>query len=220
MRPPDTPSPRSAGPGGAFVLLASLLVGGCGGGTERPPVPGEARGGVPDLTGARVMVFPAQIVPEVPGGVDAELAFALGERAPRVEWILPAEVRTAARSAPGLDVAVDRLPVRVFLQAEVRRVGDPLYGILRRLGAVTDSQLALIPVAVQHRPPPPPPDSLAGQGEPGPGTIQVSAALIALRTGRVLWYGVEEGASGTAGDPAALASAMDALAARLAPISR
>jgi hypothetical protein len=171
-----------------------------------PPAPGEARGYVPELRGQRVMVLPFQLREGAVGDADAELAFALKGAGPSVEWILPGEIRESLRASPALDAPLEGLPVEVFLRTEVDRLGDPVFGVLRRLGAVTGADVALLPLAVFLRP--------AGEGMPS--RVQVAAALMQVRTGRVLWYGVEA-APGGAGDPAALAAAMDALARKLAP---
>jgi hypothetical protein len=204
---------------GVAALLAALQA--CGGPKELPEA-GESQGAVPDLSGARVMVFPVQAGPGLPGDVEAEMGFALEGRAPAVSWVFPDELRRAAANSPGYDVVVDDLPVGVFLQAEVRRVGDPLYGYLRRLGALVDADAALIPILLQYRLPPPPEPteeraSEAGEtvAAPEPGRGEVTVALISLVSGRVYWFGVVAGQPGPVSDPAVLASTMDALARRL-----
>jgi hypothetical protein len=186
----------------ALPVLALLA---CSG-QARPLGPGEARGAVPELRGQKVMVLPFQIREGVAGDPDAELAFALGSAAGAVEWILPAALREALRTSPGLDAPLTGLPVEVFLRSEVERLGDPVFGVLRRLGALTGADLALLPVAIFAR--------AAEGGEPA--RVQAAAALLSVRSGWVLWYGVESG-TGAGGDPAALAAAMDALGRRLAP---
>jgi hypothetical protein len=175
-------------------------------GKARPLGPGEARGAVPELRGQKVMVLPFQIRQGVAGDPDAELAFALGSSAEGVEWILPEALREALRTSPALDAPLTGLPVEAFLRTEVERLGDPVFGILRRLGALTGADFALLPVAIATHP--------AAGSEPA--RVQASAALLSVRTGWVLWYGVVAG-PGTGSDPAALAAAMDALGRRLAP---
>jgi hypothetical protein len=165
---------------------------------------------VPALTGVRVMVFPVQAQVGVGGDATRELMYAL-DGAPQVEWLTPGAMEATLQASPGLDVRLRDLPVGVFLQREVRRVGDPLYGVLRRLAAVTDAEVALIPVQVRHRAP------AGAEGAVSRGRIEVVATLLSPRTGRVFWTGVVSGRPGAADDPAALASAMEALAARLAP---
>lgn len=169
------------------------------------PTPGY--GGVPDLSGQTLLLLPPQGVEMGLSGVEAELAFSVAERGGRVRWVLPSELRQALSRSPGVPSDPDRLPVGMFLRAEVRRVGDPLYGDLRRLGALVSAGTALIPVAVRHR------EGVAG----GPGAVEISAALVDIRTGRVHWFGVVEGEPGAFGAPAAMASAAAALVRRVSP---
>jgi hypothetical protein len=156
------------------------------------------------------MVLPFQLREGLAGDPDDEFAFALQGTASSVEWILPDEIRAQMRASPALDAPLDGLPVEVFLRTEVDRLGDPIFGVLRRLSAVTGADLVLLPVAVF-------PETVV-EDEGGGARIRASAALMSARTGRVLWYGVEAG-PGHGGDPAALATVMDALARRLAPRS-
>jgi len=149
------------------------------------------------------MVLPVQSrAGGVPGDPDAELAFALSERQGRVQWILPAELRRIAAASPGMGPPLQGLAVGVFLQAEVRRVGDPLYGDLRRLAGMAGAAAALVPVEVRSHP----------AEEPGESTVGFASALIDTRSGRVYWFGIVEGEAGPSGSPAVLASAAAALA--------
>jgi hypothetical protein len=169
-----------------------------------PPEPGTSQGTPPDLRGSRVMVLPLQDNRGVQGDVDAELAFGLNGRGTGVDWILPAKLQEAVDRAPGLNASLRGLPVGTFEAAEVRRVGDPLYGDLRRLSALVDGEVALIPVSAA-----PQPDST------GAFAVRLSTALVHVRSGRVLWFGVVEGDAGPPNDPRALASAVDRLARTL-----
>jgi hypothetical protein len=193
-------------PAGWTLVVCMGLVLGCAGRQAAPEAGGEF-GGVPDLRGRQVMLFPIQAVRGLGEEMDPELelAFALTGRGNQVFWILPAEIRSALRRSPGLQVEIDALPVGMFLRAEVRRVGDPLYGYLRRLGALTGADLALVPVEVRYR----------MAADTIPGAVEIAAALISARNGRVYWFGIVEGQSGGPGDPGSLASAADALARRL-----
>lgn len=188
------------------IVLVSALATGCASSQSALEAGGEY-GGVPDLRGLSVMLLPAQGVRGVAddGSVDLEIAFALEGRSQQVEWVLPEEMRTVLARSPGVQVGIDALPVGAFLRAEVERVGDPLYGQLRRLSALTGAELALIPVEVRYR------DATAER----PGAVEIAATLLTTRTGRVYWFGVVEGAAGSPDDPAALASAADALARRM-----
>jgi hypothetical protein len=186
--------------------LATLLIAGLAGcaGKAPPPGPGTSRGVPPDLRGTRVMVLPVQDNRGVPGDLDAEIAFALGDRGKGVEWIFPEELEHALQRSPGLDTGLHGLPVGMFEGGEVRRVGDPLYGDLRRLSAVVDGEVALIPVS-----------ALLAPTSEDSVQLQLSATLIHVRTGRVLWFGVAGGDAGTGDDPRVLASAVDRLARTL-----
>jgi hypothetical protein len=186
------------------VLLALGLLIGCGGRAAPPPEAGFDRGGVPDLRGQRVLVLPPQIVSGGHRDLEREMAFALTSRSQAVRWVTPDQLRARMDRTPGFGVDPDRLPVEPFLMGELDRIGDPLFGDLYRLAALEDAQLALLPIEVRERP----------DGE-GRRVVEVMAALIHARSGRVLWFGVVEGASGAAGDLAATASAVDALARRL-----
>ncbi|MBT8337041.1 MAG: hypothetical protein KJO11_10585 [Gemmatimonadetes bacterium] len=223
-RPPlrGSPPPRrrdhrhSARAGWALVAaFAAVATGACASGA--PLVPGQSRGYVPSLVGQRVIVFPVQRNFGVDGDPTAEMAFALSGPGAGPEWLLPEDLeRTLARS-PALNAPLENLPVDVFLRAEVNRIGDPIYGVLRRIGAVTDASLALLPVAVRRGAPPT--DSL-GVATDGPVPVEYVAALVDVRSGRVLWFGVEAGQPGTDDDPRRLASAAEALALRLVPPRR
>ncbi|NJD20421.1 MAG: hypothetical protein FIA95_14215 [Gemmatimonadetes bacterium] len=185
------------------TLVLALALSACGRGRTPVPQPGSSQGTPPDLRGSIVMVLPFQSTTGIAGDADAELAFALRDRAPGVTWVLPPRLQQALDRSPGLQVRIHGLQVGVFSSAEVERVGDPLFGDLLRLGSLVDAEAALVP--------------LRAWTVPGEGGTRVlgSAALIHVRTGRVLWFGVVEGTPAEADDPAALASAVDALARTL-----
>lgn len=189
----------------AAVMAVALNLSGCAR-KAAVPEPGSPQGTPPDLRGSRVMVLPAQGVAGVAGDVDAELAFALRDRGAGVTWIFPPRLQEALDRSPGLGGRIHGLPVGVFGAGEVRRVGDPLYGDLRRVAALVDAEVALIPVRAWAWT-----DEAAG----GEVRVRVSAALVHVRTGRVPWFGVVEGEPGPAADPAGLASAAEALARAL-----
>ena len=201
--------------GAARVAFLALLVGAAAscGGTPAPSA-GQARGFVPSLIGRKVIVFPVQRDLGVGGNATAEMVFALQGSGAGPEWLLPDELRSTMARSGSLDAPLENLPVDVFLQAQVDRIGDPIYGILRRIGAVTSADLALIPIAV--RPGPAALDS-TGAVIDGPVAAEYVATLLDVRTGRVIWFGAEGGSRGPVGDPNRLASAAEALARRLVP---
>lgn len=192
-------------PAAAAVLALVLGSAGCASAPAAPPDPGEQRGGLPMLSGQDALLLPVQR-PQLPrDAVDRELQFALDGRAGGVEWIGPEELRRLmGRSV--MEIPIDRLPIDMFFQAEVTRVGDPVYGMLRRVAALTDATVALIPLSVVRRP--------AADGvEAG---LESMATLLDLRTGRVLWLTTVE-AEGDPDAPATLARLMDNLARALQP---
>jgi len=187
----------------APLALVFLMTSNCGPPPE-PPGPGEARGAVPDLRGSTVMVLPVQLKTGISQDllVDPELAHSLRTRGEGVSWVFPPELEEILRRSPGLQAQIRNLPVHVFLQAEVNRVGDPIFGHLVRLAGMTGAEVALIPVELRY-------------GETG--AYVLAAALVGIRTGRVSWYGVLEGDPGEEGNPGTLASATEMLARAILP---
>ena len=185
------------------AILTALVLSACGGNAP-PPGPGTSVGTPPDLRGARVLVLPVQQVFGVSGDADAELAFGLKDRTQDVTWVLAHEVEDVLARTPAINASTRGLPVGFFLQAEVRRIGDPLYGVLRRMSALVDADAVLLPVRATL---------VADVGEDP--SILWSVALIEPRTGRVPWFAVIQGGAFPAGDPRALASSVDVLARTL-----
>lgn len=184
------------------VLVITLAA--CGPRTVSRPEAGYQRGAMPDVAGMRVMVLPLQIGAEAYPDVDPEVRYALGASGPDVAWVFPAELRLALSRNPGMDLPVDNLPVRDFLVGELRRVGDPLFGDLYRLAALADASYALIPV-----------EAHATQGDEGV-SLELTAALVEIRTGYVRWFGVVRGGEGAPDDLYVSATVADALAQRVA----
>jgi hypothetical protein len=190
------------------VMVLIVAQGACSKRAPPPTPETTASAPPPSLTGATVMLLPAQpgpggsIAREPVPGLDAELAFWLAERAPRVSWVFPEEIERILARSPSIEIDLHALAVSSFHAAQVRNIGDPLFGDLNRLGALTNSRAALVPVAA----------GWIGDGA-GSGAVQVSLALIDNRTGRVIWYGVAEGEPGPEGSREVAASAAEAVAA-------
>ncbi len=179
----------------------------CGGRAAAPPSADRPQARPPELTGVRVMVLPAQPGPQTTRageplpGLDREIAFWLAEAAPRVDWVFPPAIQRALERTPSLDIRLDALPVASFHRAEVRNIGDPLFGNLRSLNALMDARYALIPVATAYL-----------VADSGPGRVEMNVALIDTMGGRVLWFGAIAGERGPPGAPDVTASAARALA--------
>lgn len=179
-----------------------LLVNACSG-AQAPPAPGYERGGLPDLGGATVMLLPVQVRVDVHADLDRELEYALRATEARIRWRMPDALGEVMSRNPAEDVPLHNLPVRAFQAGELERIGDPLFGYLYRLGVLSEADFALIPVEARPRP-----------GEDG-ASVQLSVALVDVRTGWVRWFGVVEGAAGPLGDLAAAASVAESLARRV-----
>ena len=186
------------------TLLATVMAFGCAG-TAQPPSVGDSNGFVPDLRGVRVMVFPMQLQAGMSVEVDQEITIALRSGSSDVAWIFSDEIEAIVTRSPSVDTAVRGLPVSIFLSAEVRRVGDPLYGQLRRLGALTNSDIALIPVAIG-------PGALGADEEL---VVEIAATIVNVRTGQVVWFGIVGGRPGPVADFGLVASAVEELAETL-----
>lgn len=195
---------RPRTPAAVGTLLAAVLAFGCGGTTEAP-TPGSFEGFIPDLRGERVMVFPVQIRSGVPGDASPEIAFALRSRSEEVEWIFSEELEGILARSPAVESSVTGLPVAFFLRAEVRRIGDPLFGQLLRLGALADSDIALIPLTVRA----------GAEGAGGTSVVEIVATILNVRTGQVIWFGVVAGRPGSVADFGTVASAVEAFAETL-----
>jgi hypothetical protein len=190
--------------GPALLLVSPLSA--CGG-TTPPPEPGQSRGVPPDLRGRRVILLPVQRVVGVAGDPDAELAFTLRDRGREVDWILSGEVSRVLARSPAIQTQITGLPVGLFLQGEVQRIGDPLFGQIRRMAALVAADAVLLPVRASFER-----DSRDSGASP---RVRFTAALVEARSGRVLWFGVEEGGDFPREDPRGLASAVECLARTL-----
>ena len=196
-----------------FLLATlALLAVSCGGKrpVAAPPAPTEAP--APPLTGYAVMVFPTQrgAVPVADAtaqhfalpaqALDAEIAYWLPQLAGAVKWILPATIQRVVARSPMLAVDMNNLAVTAFHRAQVKRIGDPLFGDLRKLAAVLDARIAVIPVAAEYIGP------TAAETR-----VQIATAVIDALDGTVIWFGVLQGAPGLQGE-AAIASAAQTFA--------
>lgn len=127
-----------------------------------------------NLDGQRVMLLPVRLVDPAP--LNAELAFWLGDRSPATDWILPDELQRAVDRAPAWRVRLDALPRAIAgLRTSSPHLEDPAYGELRRLAALVDATLALMPVSTRQ---------VVDGGAPA---LELTVALVDVRGGQVLW---------------------------------
>lgn len=199
-------------PGGALSkslwLLALAAVVGCGGGgsgASEQPKPSPLLNipmATPVLAGQRVAVLPLTLaVPDlalandpllgsrarVLPWADSLIGEALQGRAPEVTWVLPAELRRAARRATGFATDPDHMGHAILRDPLFKVVPDPLRSQIRTLVALVDARYALVPA------------SLVFLKEPA-GTVkaELSFVIVDARTGAPGWRSV---ASGSAAEP-------------------
>ncbi|MEN8375767.1 MAG: hypothetical protein ABFS34_09990 [Gemmatimonadota bacterium] len=158
---------------------ALLALGACGGGSGFARDPAEPTP-VPRLAGMSVMLFPVQGAPgqdaQAARDVDAEIEFWAADAVTGLRWSLPSDLQVVVDREPALQLRTRGLAIAALLNDDREFVRDPLLGDLRRLGAVADRNLALVPVRVL------PP----GPGGPG---LRLDLALVNTVGGAVLWRG-------------------------------
>jgi len=152
-----------------LVLALTLATTAC----ARQPQGADAPPPAPlDLAGQRIMLMPARA--GEPRELDAELLFWLSDRSPGTDWITPAEIRETVASIPSR-FSLDAPRRIIQAKGEAPRLADPLYGDVRRLAAVLDVQLALVPLGIR-----------VGRDSTGV-IVELAAALASIHGGRVLW---------------------------------
>lgn len=130
---------------------------------------------------------------------DSVIGSLLKARAPEVQWLLPDDLRRAARRAPGMAPDPDRMGTAILLRppGPLATVPDPLRSELRTLAALVGSgggRYVLVPAAVVFRRPRPSGDAPAAAALPqGVGTAELTVALVDVRTGRVGFHTVARG---------------------------
>ena len=143
---------------------------------------------------------------------DSIIGTLLTTRAPEVTWVLPAELRRAARRAPGIAPAPDQMGTAILFRPtkqQPEQVPDPLRSELRTLAAlVGGGRYALIPAGLTFRRTLRPADGRAESQHPT-ATAELTVVLADVRTGRV---GFRTVARGDGDDPwSALTRAMKSL---------
>lgn len=176
-----------------------------------PPLPGSAT--APTFRGIGVLLLPVQegAVPSPDStahhwpidraALDGEIAYWMQQGKPVARWILPATIDRSLARNPGLEIKPRALAVGIFQHAQVKRIGDPLFGDLRRLAGVFDAEIAVIPVAAEYI-----------GATPEVATVNIATAVINAVDGTVLWFGVITGSEKGAPSEAAVAAAAQAFA--------
>ena len=176
--------------------MGFLLAVGCGGKkTDHPPAPiPTAPLPTAGIAGQQVPIWPLTLVAAEDtlhwdalvgdrrvtlDKCDSIIATFLTGRAPEVTWVVPAELRRAARRAVGVATDPDQMGT-AFLRAEALiDVPDPLRYQLRTLVGIAGGRFALVPAGLVYRHAP---GSAAGIA-----TAELSIVLIDTRVGKVGW---------------------------------
>ena len=151
-----------------------------------------------DLGGQRVLILPVQASAGLQftrEDVTNELVSALRGRDTRTQWLDPARLRRSLAASPNFAPDPAALPNDRYEVYGERRVQGGLADALRRSMALTEARLV-------------DPDS-------APPFVRMSAALVDARTGLLVWWGEADGTPAAATDRALIASAAEAMAARM-----
>jgi hypothetical protein len=114
---------------------------------------------------------------------DSIIATLLTARAPEVTWIKPAELRHAARRAPGIAADPDQMGTPFLRGDKIVDVPDPLRYQLRTLVGLVGGRYAMIPAGLVYR-------RQAGKTD---ATAELSIVMIDTRVGKVGWRTVARG---------------------------
>jgi hypothetical protein len=189
------------------ILLLGLLAPGVlsaqrSGSTQKPAAPVAVALSTAGLAGQVVAVLPLTMVvsdPKLPGGTgpaaratllkwaDSSFSDVLLERAPEVQWVLPAALRKAATRSGGLIPSPDKMGQSVMRSPGFKDMPDPLRSYVRQLVALAGgARYALIPAAMWITP-------TAGDSL----RVDLSAVLTDARIGRVMWRTFASGSGET-----------------------
>jgi len=183
-------------------LVAGLLIAACGGKkTDKPPVPvPTAPLPTAGIAGQPVSIWPLTLVAAEDtlhwdaligdrratlDKCDSIIGTLLTARTPEVTWVVPAELRRAARRAVGIAADPDQMGT-AFLRAETLiDVPDPLRYQMRTLVGIAGGRYALVPAGLVFR--------RAPGSAAGVATAELSIVLVDTRVGKVGWRTVARG---------------------------
>ena len=197
----------------ALLVLAAVALGACGA-PKKPqlqtPLPSRPLAG---LAGQHVVVLPTHYLRPVDSlgwatniprqreylrSVDDEIAFALGERGFRTNWIFPEDLAKSAKRNAGYAADPYALAAEGLRPPGQRNqslmLRDPLASQLRSLVALNDSRYVLFPVELRF------------EKNGGMGRAVLRVALIDARLSAIRWAGDVSSDPTTAFSPALAAS--------------
>lgn len=175
----------------ASLLLALMACGGKSGAQNPEPAqPTRALFTAP-MAGEKVSVLPlTMIIAEPPLNTespftdrvralrwsDSLLAYALENRAPDVDWVLPDELRAMARRAPSVAPDPDRMGQSVMGSPRLDFLPDPLRSYSRGMVAIAGGRRLLIPAAFTFT-----------RTAEGKVKAELAIVLADARNGKVTW---------------------------------
>jgi hypothetical protein len=184
-----------------FVPLLALLSAGACSRSRPADVPPEPTAPLPTagLAGQKVVVFPLTLIaadehlgwqaPLTPrraalDRADSVLGAMLTSRSPEVTWVLPPELRQAARRGVGVTSDPDQMATSILRSANLRQIPDPLWSQLRTLAAIAGDRYVLVPASLFFLP--------VKDGAPG-GRAELTLVIADVRTGAIGWRTVARG---------------------------
>jgi hypothetical protein len=185
------------------TLVFSLLITACGGTRSAADVEPQPTAPLPTagLAGEPVSVYPVTLMlaedslgwqdyvqprREALDRADSLIAAFLTERAPEVNWMLPADLRRAAGRAPGMLRDPDKMGTSI-LRTPFDRTPDPLRSQMRTLSGVVGGNYALVPASLIF---------YAESG--GRGRAELTLVIVDVRLAQTSWRTV---ATGKGSDP-------------------
>jgi hypothetical protein len=185
------------------AVCSVLFLSSCGGAHSTDDVQPQPTAPLPTagLAGEPVAVYPVTLMlvedslewqdyvqprREALDRADSLIAAFLTQRAPEVTWMLPDDLRRAARRAPGMLRDPDQMGTSI-LRTPFDRTPDPLRSQMRTLSGVVGGNYALVPA------------SLIFYAEPGgSGRAELTLVIVDVRLAQARWRTV---ASGKGSDP-------------------
>lgn len=175
-----------------LALLGAVLGAGCAKSQPAAAVPAAASPlPTAGLAGQRVAVYPLTLVAadEAMGWgdslsprraaldrADSVIGEALTQRSPEVTWVLPGELRRAARRGTGILADPDQMATALLRAPGLRTIPDPLRSQMRSLTAAAGDRYALVPASLIYAP-----------SDHGTGRAELTLVLVDVRTGAVGW---------------------------------
>ena len=198
-----------------LVWIAACLVAGCGhrpSSQATPATPPTVPLPTTGLSGQQVILLPLTLVAAEDSlhwesmlgdrrvtlaRADSVVGALLEARAPEVTWVMPSEVRKAARRAPGLATDPEQLGTAVLRVQKLTLVPDPLRGQVRTLAALAGGgggrHVLFLVALIYRRAPSGSEGGAVRTAAGGTGLAELALVLADIRTGRIEWRTITTG---------------------------